>query len=195
MKDGSLCIPHSNNNSLSQLLISDVTHVIDPARVKESRFNVSTRIKELVTVWTSKASATQRAGRAGRTSSGVCWRLYSEDFSNQEMLPQTAPEIVRTPLDELVLQVCLLYEQKRNEKQTNKKLPEGVCPIRFLRRAPEPPSDDHLADACKHLLEVGALTAAMRDKESVLYRLTPLGYHLVRLPMDPKVGKVLIVGW
>jgi hypothetical protein len=175
----------------------DVSHVIDTGRVKESRFNASTRIKELVTVWTSKASAKQRAGRAGRTTAGVCWRLYSEEFSEEWMPPHTCPEILRTPLDELVLQVCLLYEHRRDEQRSSIRsqvqLSHGVCPIRFLNRTPEPPPEKSIVGACKHLLEVDALTVSSQDPQ-ILYRLTPLGYHLSRLPMDAKVGKVLIVG-
>lgn len=172
----------------------DVSNVIDTGRVKESRFNPSTRIKELVTVWTSRASAKQRAGRAGRTSAGVCWKLFSEKFAEEYMPDQTSPEIVRTPLDELVLQVCLLYEQRRDEQanETLAKFPIGACPMRFLANTPEPPPEDSLRKACIHLLEVDALRIV--KKHPVLYRLTPLGYHLSRLPMDAKVGKILIVG-
>ena len=156
--------------------------------MKESRFNASTRIKELVTVWTSQASTKQRSGRAGRTAAGVCWRLYTEQF--HETLPeQTAPEILRAPLDELVLQMCLLYEQRRAATKS-----PGVDPVKFLRNAPEAPPNDSLENACGHLLEVGALVKVSIVEEQTLYRLNPLGYHLSRLPMDAKVGKVLIVG-
>jgi hypothetical protein len=186
---------------------TDVSHIIDTGRVKESRFNASSRINELVTVWTSQASATQRAGRAGRTSAGVCWRLYSEVFHQDWMPLQTPPEILRTPLDELSLQVCLLYEQRYDEakqrtsqsQQQRPNQPVGVSPIRFLRQTPEPPPDESIVEACNHLLEVGAVHAvghneADEDIIGQMYRLTPLGYHLSRLPMDAKVGKVLIVG-
>ena len=78
--------------------------------MKESRYNSSSRIKELVTVWASQASMKQRSGRAGRTSSGCCWRLCSEVFATSELLHHTVPEIVRTPLDELILQIGLLFE-------------------------------------------------------------------------------------
>ena len=172
----------------TRFFFSDVSHVIDTGRVKESRFNASSRIKELVPVWTSQASAKQRMGRAGRTTAGVCWRLYSEEFSNT--LPsQTSPEIIRTPLDELVLQICLLYEQRR---ESTKSL--GVSPIKFLRNTPEPPPVDSIENACQHLLEVGALETVSDPGDATLFRLTPLGYHLSCLPMDAKVGKVLIVG-
>ena len=169
-----------------------MTHVIDTGRVKESRFNASTRIRELVTVWTSQASAKQRAGRGGRTGPGKCWRLYDEEFSNRWLPDQTPPEIIRTPLDEVVLQICLLYEERRSSAGPGK-LNGGACPISFLQKAPEPPPSHSLVQACQHLVEVGALVVLKNDDRTT-YRLSPLGYHLSRLPMDAKLGKVLLVG-
>lgn len=182
----------ATNIAETSITIPDVKHVIDTGRVKESRFNASTRIKELVTVWTSKASAKQRCGRAGRTASGTCWRMFSEDFMNQWMPDQTPPEIIRTPLDELVLQICLLYEERYGSPDSGA-LRAGVCPISFLQKAPEPPPCHSLVQACQHLVEVGALDEAEGPERST-YRLTSLGYHLSRLPMDAKLGKVLLVG-
>lgn len=177
----------ATNVAETSITIPDVSIVIDTGRVKESRFNSSTRIKELVTVWTSQASAIQRAGRAGRTGPGICYKLYSEEFTQQMMLPQTPPEIVRTPLEELVLQVCLLKEKESNS---------GTSPMKFLSMAPEPPAESRLHEACDHLLHIGALTSIFHEDEPK-FRLTPLGYHLSHLPMDPKVGKVgfVILYW
>ena len=133
-KRGTVKIILSTNVAETSVTISDASSVIDTGRVKESRFNSSTRIKELVTVWTSRASATQRAGRAGRISAGVCWKLYTEQFCNEHMPMRTSPEIVRTPLDELVLQCCLLEENMPRRPGES-----GTRPIKFLRQAPEPP--------------------------------------------------------
>lgn len=121
------------------------------------------------------------------------------------MTDETAPEMVRTPLDELILQICLLFEQRRDEHKAktsnnsdanSKAFPLGLRPIQFLSKTPSPPSTESLVESCKHLLEVDALRVVdgNPDNESGMYRLTPLGYHLSRLPMDAKVGKVLIVG-
>ena len=219
---GTVKIVLATNIAETSVTIPDVSHVIDTCRVKESRYNASTRIKELVTVWTSRASLKQRSGRAGRTSAGVCWRLCTEDFCEQNMLDQTTPEMLRTPLDELILQICLLYEQRRDEFYRKKKeavggsgkngggagssFATGAKPIKFLSMTPAPPPKNSLLQACRHLLEVDALTVVDTgsgsggdndtDEEELTwsYRLTPLGYHLSRLPMDAKVGKVLIVG-
>jgi len=183
---GMLKIVLATNVAETSITIPDISIVIDTGRVKESRFNASTQIKELVTVWTSRASAKQRAGRAGRTGPGVCYKLYIEDFETSYMPLQTSPEMVRTPLDELVLQVCLLEEHRKTNN-------EGCSPVQFLRLAPEPPPTKSLLYACHHLMHIGALKLILKKPE-LIFRLTPLGYHLSHLPMDPKVGKILIVG-
>ena len=169
--------------------------------MKESRYDAESRIKELTTVWTSNASMIQRTGRAGRTAHGVCWRLCSEEFAKEQLLESTLPEIVRTPLDELLLQVCLLYEHRRDKSMTITNSPQfasGVKPMKFLSSTPTPPPERNHVQACHHLLEVGALTTVQcgdkGDSSNLMYRLTPLGYHLSRLPMDAKVGKILIIG-
>ena len=187
-KTGTVKIVLSTNVAETSVTIPDASSVIDTGRVKESRFNSSTRIKELVTVWTSRASATQRAGRAGRTGPGVCWKLYTEQFCNEHLPVRTSPEIVRTPLDELVLQCCLLEENMPRRPGES-----GTRPIKFLRQAPEPPPTKSLLDACDHLLEVGGLEVIAREPELV-FKLTPLGFHLSHLPTDAKVAKCLITG-
>jgi hypothetical protein len=192
----------------TSVTIPDVSHVIDTGRVKEWRFNALTRIKELVTVWISQASAKQRAGRAGRTSAGTCWRLYSIEFFEEKMTVETVPEMVRTTLDELILQICLLYEQRRDDYLAKNAIgtidsgsspmfasPMGVRPAQFLSESPSPPPLDSAMEGCRQLVQVEALRVVEGvDQESFIYRLTPLGYHLSRLPMDAKIGKVLIVG-
>ena len=164
--------------------------------VKESRYNSESRIKELITVWSSQASLSQRTGRAGRTSHGICWRLCSEDFADKNLLQHTLPEIVRTPLDELILQVCLLYEQRRDlSHNTQGSQFAGVTPMRFLLSTPTPPSKKNHNQACHHLHEVGALDIVdCGGSNDDCYRLTPLGYHVSKLPTDAKIGKLLIIG-
>jgi hypothetical protein len=139
----------------TSVTIPDITHVIDTCRVKESRYNSSTRIKELVTVWSSQASLKQRAGRAGRTNTGTCWRLCYEEYANKHLLSQTVPEMARMPLDELILQIGLLFEHRRDEfmsrgakfdDQEGKKpqYAPGFRPHKFLSMTPTPPSERSL---------------------------------------------------
>lgn len=170
----------------TSVTIPDIVHVIDTCRVKESRYNSSSRIKELVTVWASHASMKQRAGRAGRVSAGNCWRLCAEEFATTQLLQHTVPEMARTPLDELVLQIGLLFEQRRDAVHDNgdsqRTFAQGFKPIKFLSMTPTPPAERSLMQACKHLLEVEALkvTDYGSEPDSCLYRLSPLGYHLSR---------------
>ena len=187
VKRGMLKIVLTTNVAETSITIPDISVVIDSGRVKESRFNPTTRIKELVTVWTSQASMKQRSGRAGRTGPGICYKLYTEEFALQSTPLQTSPEIVRTPLEEIILQVCLLDEQRSLVDR------KGTSPFNFFSQAPTKPPDDSIEKACAHLLEMGAVNL-ISDQDEGRFRLTPLGYHLSHLPMDPKVGKILIVG-
>eukprot|EP00956_Cyclotella_meneghiniana_P023885 scaffold47280_cov66-Cyclotella_meneghiniana.AAC.1 len=171
-----------------------MNYIIVSSLVKESRYNSESRIKELITVWSSQASLSQRTGRAGRTSHGICWRLCSKDFADKNLLQHTLPEIVRTPLDELILQVCLLYEQRRDLSHSTQGS-QGVMPMRFLLSTPTPPSKKNHNQACHHLHEVGALDIVdCGGSNDDCYRLTPLGYHISKLPTDAKIGKLLIIG-
>ena len=104
----------------------------------------------------------------------------------------------RTPLDELILQILLLFEQRRDEQRKaaggddmKNPPPPGARPLKFLSMTPSPPPERSLVQACRHLLDVEAVRT-VDDGES--FRLTPLGFHLSKLPMDAKVGKLLIVG-
>lgn len=185
----------ATNIAETSITIPDISVVIDTGRCKESRFNSSTRIKELITVWISRDSSIQRAGRAGRTGPGTCFRLYSEEFADTYLPEATSPEILRTPLDELVLQVCLLDEARRDKAKLSDSLGQspGTIPMRFLRQTPSPPPAESVANSCDHLVEIGALRRLNSNLERCV-QLTPLGYHLSQLPMDVKIGKTMIVG-
>lgn len=134
--------------------------------------------------------------------------MYGEEFEGGGVsgeggvMPRyTSPEIVRTPLDELVLQVCLLEEHTTTSittstatsNDTTTTISVGTSPIIFLNNAPEPPPTKSLLYACHHLVQIGALVV-LTTRPTLRVRLTPLGYHLAHMPMDPKVGKILIVG-
>jgi ATP-dependent RNA helicase DHX57 len=196
-QEGKIKVILATNVAETSITIPDVCMVIDTGRVKESRYNSSARIKELVTVWTSQASATQRAGRAGRTQLGFCYCLYTEAFAEAKMLERTTPEILRTPLDELVLQSCLLDEDRKDQQKKDpdaRDASEGTVPVEFLSKTPDPPPIESLIHACQHLIEIDALHLVSGDDAYMRVKLTPLGYHLSQLPMDSKIGKILIVG-
>ena len=118
----------------------------------------------------SLASRKQRRGRAGRTREGEYWALYSRAVSAR-MAEHTPPEMQRTPLAGLVLSILSL----------------GLGPPGpFLARALQPPSADAVEESCRSLRLAGALDAADA--------LTPLGAHLARMPLDVRVGKMVLYG-
>eukprot|EP01113_Clastostelium_recurvatum_P050098 TRINITY_DN9407_c0_g1_i4.p1 TRINITY_DN9407_c0_g1~~TRINITY_DN9407_c0_g1_i4.p1 ORF type:complete len:475 (+),score=50.42 TRINITY_DN9407_c0_g1_i4:113-1426(+) len=124
--------------------------------------------------WVSKANARQRAGRAGRVGPGVCYKLFTKSHF-YKMPDQEVPEIFRSPLPQLCLQVKLFVKG------------HSTTIAKFLSKALEPPPQASILSAVSELCEVNAIT---RDKEE----LTPLGYHLAMLPVDIYLGKMLIMG-
>ncbi|CAM9660312.1 unnamed protein product [Chrysoparadoxa australica] len=163
----------STNIAETSITIEDCTHVIDSGRVKELRYSAASGFSSLLEVWVSHASGMQRAGRAGRVRAGRCWRLYPEVFWETSMPEHTLPEMRRTPLEELVLQVMVL---------------ELGSPSEVLGRAVEPPPPAMIQVACLTSLLLLSLISAN------VPHLTPLGYHLAHLPVDSRVGKLLIYG-
>jgi HrpA-like RNA helicase len=159
-----------------------VTHVVDSGRVKEMRYNPTKRMAQLKECWCSQAAARQRRGRAGRTREGVCYKLYSRALHAETMQLHQLPEIMRVPLEDLVLQLLLADAQ----------------PAAFLRKAMDPPTPVAVAAALHNLEELGAITTspssgpASAGAGQVHCELTPLGFHLAHIPVEPRVGKMLV---
>lgn len=131
-------------------------------------------MESLETVWVTRANALQRKGRAGRVMAGVCVHLYSRHRFNHHMLPQPIPEIHRIPLEQLILNIKVLPNfEDRDAKHV-------------LESFVEPPVTENVSTAMKRLQDVGAL-----DK---LEALTALGHHLAALPVDVRVGKLMLYG-
>eukprot|EP00958_Prasinococcus_capsulatus_P013992 scaffold1456_cov392-Prasinococcus_capsulatus_cf.AAC.11 len=163
----------ATNVAETAITIDDVVCVIDSGRVKEKSYDPYTNVCTLQGTWISKASEKQREGRAGRCRPGICYHLYSRRKS--EALPAfQLPELKRTPLEELCLQVRLID-------------PAAATTIEgFLSRAMEAPVANAVANAVHVLQDIGAL-----DQDE---RLTTLGTHLAALPLHPRVGKMLLFG-
>jgi HrpA-like RNA helicase len=158
----------STNIAETSVTVDDVVFVIDSCRVKEVRFDG--HIESLVEDWASKAAMRQRMGRAGRVQAGFCWSLVAKD--RHQYLPEFQdPEMLRVPLDSLVLQIRVLRLGN---------------PRDFLKHALNPPTDLAIANAVLELQQLNAFDETEH--------LTPLGYHLGKLPVSPKIGKMLIYG-
>ncbi|CAK9217506.1 unnamed protein product [Sphagnum jensenii] len=160
----------ATNIAETSITIDDVVYVIDCGKAKETSYDALNKLACLLPSWVSKASAHQRRGRAGRVQAGVCYHLYPKLIYSSMPLYQL-PEILRTPLQELCLQI--------------KSLQLGSIAY-FLSKALEPPEALAVQNAIELLKTIGAL--------DITEELTPLGRHLSTLPVDPKVGKMLLMG-
>ncbi len=156
----------ATNVAESSLTVPGIRYVIDSGTARISRYSARSRMQRLPVEPISQASANQRAGRCGRIGPGVCIRLYSEDdFKTRE--PFTPPEIQRTDLASVILQTKSLRLGKIEE-------------FPFL----EPPKTGTIIDGYRTLFELGAL-----DERN---ELTPIGEKLSRLPVDPRVGRIIL---
>ncbi|GMN39573.1 hypothetical protein TIFTF001_008810 [Ficus carica] len=160
----------ATNIAESSITIDDVVYVVDCGKAKETSYDALNKLACLLPSWISKASAHQRRGRAGRVQPGVCYKLYPK-IVHDAMLQYQLPEILRTPLQELCLQI--------------KSLRLGTVGS-FLAKALQPPDPLAVQNAIELLKTIGALD----DVEE----LTPLGRHLCSLPLEPNIGKMLLMG-
>ncbi|XP_056162727.1 DExH-box ATP-dependent RNA helicase DExH7, chloroplastic-like isoform X3 [Syzygium oleosum] len=161
----------ATNIAETSITIDDVVYVIDSGKHKENRYNPQKKLTSMVEDWISQANSKQRRGRAGRVKPGTCFCLYTHHRFEKLMRPFQAPEMLRMPLVELCLQIKLL----------------SLGYIKpFLFKALEPPREEAMTSAISLLYEVGALEG---NEE-----LTPLGYHLAKLPVDVLIGKMMLYG-
>ncbi|KAF8041089.1 hypothetical protein BT93_B3112 [Corymbia citriodora subsp. variegata] len=160
----------ATNMAEASITINDVVFVVDCGKAKETTYDALNNTPCLLPSWISQASAKQRRGRAGRVQPGECYHLYPscvyEAFAEYQL-----PELLRTPLNSLCLQIKSLQVASIGE---------------FLSSALQPPEPLTVQNAVDFLTMIGALD----EKEN----LTNLGKFLSVLPVDPKLGKMLIMG-
>ncbi|BBM99413.1 pre-mRNA-splicing factor ATP-dependent RNA helicase DHX15/PRP43 [Marchantia polymorpha subsp. ruderalis] len=158
----------STNIAETSLTIDGIVYVIDPGFAKQKVYNPRIRVESLLVSPISKASAHQRAGRAGRTQPGKCFRLYTEKSFQNDLHPQTYPEILRSNLANVVL--------------TLKKLGiDDLVHFDFM----DPPAPETLMRALELLNYLGAL-----DDDG---NLTSMGELMSEFPLDPQMSKMLVI--
>lgn len=157
----------ATNIAEASLTIDGIYYVIDPGFAKINVYNPKLGMDNLIVVPISQASADQRAGRAGRTGPGKCYRLYTETAFKNEMLPTTVPEIQRTNLANTVLTLKAM----------------GINDLMHFDFMDPPPVQTMIA-AMESLFNLGAL-----DDEGLLTR---LGRRMSEFPLEPQLSKMLL---
>ena len=165
-ENGRKCVV-STNIAETSITIDGVVYVIDPGFSKQKVYNPRIRVESLLVSPISRASAQQRAGRAGRTKPGKCFRLYTESSFKKDLQEQTYPEILRSNLSNVVLQL--------------KKLGiDDLVHFDFM----DPPAPETLMRALELLNYLEAL-----DDEG---ELTEIGSLMAEFPLDPQLSRMLI---
>lgn len=165
---GSRKVVIATNIAETSLTIDGIYYVVDPGFVKQKVYNSKTGMDSLIVTPISQAAAKQRAGRAGRTGPGKCYRLYTERAYRDEMLPTPVPEIQRTNLATTVLQLKTM----------------GINDLLHFDFMDAPPVES-LIMALESLHSLSAL-----DNEGLLTR---LGRRMAEFPLEPNLSKMLIM--
>jgi len=157
----------ATNVAETSLTVPGIRYVIDTGLARVKRYSHRNKVEQLQVENISRAAANQRAGRCGRVSSGVCFRLYAEDDFNKRA-PYTDPEILRSSLAGVILRMKSLRLGDVEE-------------FPFLER----PAPRMIADGYTLLAELGAIDETRKE-------LTPVGRELAKLPLDPKIGRMIL---
>lgn len=161
----------ATNVAETSLTIPSIRYVFDTGRAKEKKFDRFTGVQSFEVGWISKASASQRAGRAGRTGPGHCYRLYSSAIYERDFEEHAEPEILRMPVEGIVLQLKSMHLQH-------------VVNFPF----PTPPDRQSIAKAEKLLSYLGAVSSDNAGE------ITTIGRDISRYPLSPRLAKMLSIG-
>ncbi|MGK5676925.1 ATP-dependent RNA helicase HrpA [Micromonospora sp. URMC 106] len=163
----------ATNVAETSLTVPGIKYVVDPGTARISRYSSRLKVQRLPIEPVSQASANQRKGRCGRTSDGICIRLYDEqDFLSRPEF--TDPEILRTNLASVILQMTAIGLG-------------DIAAFPFI----DPPDRRNITDGVNLLHELGALDPTEADPAK---RLTPLGRRLAQLPVDPRLARMVVEG-
>jgi ATP-dependent helicase HrpA len=162
----------ATNVAETSLTVPGIKYVIDPGTARISRYSHRTKVQHLPIEPVSQASANQRKGRCGRTSDGICIRLYSEEHFDSR--PEfTDPEILRTNLASVILQMTSI----------------GLGDIAAFPFIDEPDKRS-ITDGLQLLTELGAIDSAKSSDRN--RRLTPVGRQLAQIPLDPRLARMIV---
>ncbi|KAK8902516.1 hypothetical protein QC760_10915 [Botrytis cinerea] len=167
--DGSRLIVLATNVAETSLTIPGIRYVFDCGRSKERKYDKTTGVQSFEVGWISKASASQRAGRAGRTGPGHCYRFYSSAVYERDFEEFAEPEILRMPIEGVVLQLKSMNLQH-------------VVNFPF----PTPPDRQSLASSEKLLTYLSAISPSGQ--------ITPTGSTMSIFPLSPRFARILLVG-
>lgn len=167
--DNARLIVLATNVAETSLTIPGIRYVFDCGRAKDKKYDRLTGVQNFEIGWISKASASQRAGRAGRTGPGHCYRLYSSAVYERDFPEHAEPEILRMPVEGVVLQLKSMDLQH-------------VVNFPF----PTPPDRQTLAKAEKLLTYLGAISSTGK--------ITRIGRELSIYPLSPRFSKMLLIG-
>ena len=168
----------STNVAETSITIPGIRYVVDAGREKCRNYDRRTGASSFDVEWISQSSATQRAGRCGRTGPGHCYRLYSSAMYNDHFEEQTMPEILKRPIDDLILNMKAMY-------------------IERVQKFPFPtaPSQSDMTKAMSTLLCLGALKSVgdgiVGPAEE---QITDLGKKMALFPVTPRFAKMLLLG-
>jgi ATP-dependent helicase HrpA len=157
----------ATNVAETSLTVPGIRYVIDSGLARVKRYSHRNKVEQLQVEPISRAAASQRAGRCGRVSAGVCFKLYDEEDFNKRP-PYTEPEILRSSLAGVILRMKSLHLG-------------DVEDFPFL----EAPAPRMIADGYQLLAELGAIDETNKE-------LTRVGFELAKLPLDPKIGRMIL---
>ena len=166
----------ATNIAETSITIDDCGFVVDCGRMKETRYDPARRMESLEDVPVSRANALQRRGRAGRVRTGVAFHLVTRHTYERRLDAAQLPEMHRVPLEQLVLRIKVL------------RYPGTAADV--VARCLEPPPPEAVSRAVAELVRLEALSVSPERGEE----LTPLGTHLAALPVDVRIGKLILLG-
>uniref|UniRef100_A0A3P9KJB0 ATP-dependent RNA helicase TDRD9 n=1 Tax=Oryzias latipes TaxID=8090 RepID=A0A3P9KJB0_ORYLA len=170
----------STNIAESSVTVPDVKYVIDFCLVRQMVCDPDTNYQSLRLTWAAKTNCNQRKGRAGRVSKGYCYRLVTKAFWKTEIPEYMTPEMLLAPLSSIMLKVKLL---------------DIGDPCSLLSTALSPPSVDNIVRTVLQLKEIGALSVRSDGRDQNYDgELTFLGRVLAHLPVDLRLGKMIVLG-